>query len=48
VSDPVISLGSDSYKLRSPILPAMKSKDLKTNLDLGRNLVVDLNAIDLT
>jgi hypothetical protein len=48
MSDPVISLSSGSYKLRSPICLATKSRDLKTNLELGRNLLVDLNAIDLT
>jgi hypothetical protein len=48
VSDPAISLGSGSYKLRSPILSAMKSRDTKTNIEPGKNLLVDLNAIDLT
>jgi hypothetical protein len=47
VFDPVISHDSGSCKLISPILSAMKSRDLKTNLKPGRNLLVDLNVIDL-
>jgi hypothetical protein len=47
VSDLAISLGSGSCKLRSPILSVMKSKDLKTNLEPRRNLLVNLNSIDL-
>jgi hypothetical protein len=47
-SDPIMSLGLGSYKLRSSILSAMKRRDLKTSFELGRNLLVDLNAIDLT
>jgi hypothetical protein len=48
VSDPAISLGSGSYKLRSPILSTMKSRDPKINLEPRRNLLVDLKTIDLT
>jgi hypothetical protein len=47
-SDPNIACGSGSCKLRSPILSMMKSKDPKTNLESGKNLVADSNAIDLT
>jgi hypothetical protein len=48
VSDPMICRGSDSCKLRSPILSAMKSRDRKTNLEPGKNLFVESNSIDLT
>jgi hypothetical protein len=46
--DPVIACGSGFCKLRSLILSAMKSKDPKANLEPGKNLVADLNAIDFT
>jgi hypothetical protein len=48
VSDPSVSCGLGCYKLRFPILSAIKSRDPKTNLESGRNLSVDLNDIDLT
>jgi hypothetical protein len=48
VSDPVVSCGLGSCKLRFPILSAMKSRDPKSSLEPRRNLFVDLNAIDLT
>jgi hypothetical protein len=46
--DPVIACGSGFCKLISLILSAMKSKDSKANLEPGKNLVADLNAIDFT
>jgi hypothetical protein len=48
VFDSVISCDSGYCNLRSPILSAMKSRDPKTNLEPGRKLLVDLNAINLT
>jgi hypothetical protein len=48
VSDPVISHDLGSYKLKAPILLAMKSMDQKINLEPGRNLLVDLNVIPKT
>jgi hypothetical protein len=48
VSDLSVSRGSGCYKLRFPILSAIKSRDLKTNLEPGRNLSIDLNDNDLT
>jgi hypothetical protein len=45
--NPVISRDSGSCKLRSPVLSATKSMDLKTHLELGRKLLHDWNAIDL-
>jgi hypothetical protein len=41
VSDLVISRDSASCKLRSPILLAVKSRDPETNLEPGRNKLVD-------
>jgi hypothetical protein len=46
--DPMIACDLGSCKLRSSILLAMKSKDLKTNLEPGKNLVDDSNVVDLT
>jgi hypothetical protein len=46
--DPLICCGFGFCKLRSLILLATKSRDPKTNLEPGRNLVADLNVIDLT
>jgi hypothetical protein len=48
VSGPVTSLGSGSYKLRSPILLAMKKSDPKTKLVPRRTLLIHMNTIDLT
>ena len=39
--------GPDTFAEQSLILSAMKRRDPKTNLELGRNLLVDLNVIDL-
>jgi hypothetical protein len=47
VPGPDISCFSGSYNHRSPSLSTMKHRDLKTNLEAGKNLVADLNAIDL-
>jgi hypothetical protein len=47
VPDPAISRDSGYCKLRSPILSAMKSRDPRTNLKPGRNLLVNWNVIDL-
>jgi hypothetical protein len=44
----MIAYSSASCKLISPILSAMKSKDPKTNLEHGKNLVANSNIIDLT
>jgi hypothetical protein len=48
VPDPVTFGDSGSYRLRSPNLSVMKRMDPRTHLELGKNLVVDGNAIDLT
>jgi hypothetical protein len=48
VLDPATSHDSGFYKLRSPNLSAMKSRDPKTHLESGENLVKDWNAIDFT
>jgi hypothetical protein len=48
VPDPTTSLELGSYKLRSPNLSTMKSRDPKPHLELGENLFVDWNTIDLT
>jgi hypothetical protein len=48
VFDLAFSRDSGSFKLRSLILSVMKSRDLKTNLEPGRNLLVEMKAIDLT
>jgi hypothetical protein len=41
VPDSVTSVDSDSCRLRSPNLLAMKRRDPRIHLELGRNLVVD-------
>jgi hypothetical protein len=48
VPDPAISNDSSSCRLRSLNLSAMKRRDARTLLELGRNLVVDWNVTDLT
>jgi hypothetical protein len=45
--DPVTSHDSGSCKLRSPNLSVTKSRDPRTHLESGRNLLVDWKAIDL-
>jgi hypothetical protein len=47
-SGPEISCYSSSCKLRYPILSVMKCRDLKTNLEPGKNLFSNSNAINLT
>jgi hypothetical protein len=48
VLDPMTSRNSGSCKFRSLNLLVMKSRDPRTHLDPGRNLLEDWNTIDLT
>jgi hypothetical protein len=48
VPDPVTFSDSSSCKLRSLNLSVIKSRDLRTHLESGRNLFEDGNIINLT
>jgi hypothetical protein len=48
VPDPVTSLDSDSCRLISPNLSVKNSREPRNHLELGRNFVVDWNAIVFT
>jgi hypothetical protein len=41
VPDPVTSLDSGSYRLRSPNVSVINSRDPRNHLEPGRNLVAD-------